>query len=387
MSLRRRALVLAATLLVGGFVHAFLGGCSRGEAEVGTAAEPPLKRVRVAQVAAATGERHLQLSGVLRAERRARLGFPAGGRLVARPVEVGDRVEAGALLARLEDDELRAAREDARGRRRELAARRTQSDTELRRVETLAKAKAATPEELERARADADVLVAAEEAAAARERAADRRWSDARLIAPFAATVTEVLFEPGEVPPAGAPVVALSGDGSLEVALEVPESALKSLEEGAEVSVELPALGAEVRPGRIRSVGRAAAGAGALFPVVVALEPAPTRAAAGMTAEVSLPLGASTALLLPVEAVVDPGGRNPAVFVLRNAPPDGPGDARVERLPVRVGTLGEGGVEITPAGPGSGSDLVAGDRVVVGGQRGLLDGETVLLESRPGDQP
>ncbi len=332
-----------------------------------------LKRVKVAVVEAARTSRELRFSGTTRAARRARLAFSLGGRIVARPVEIGDRVARGQLLARLDDKEVANAVASARAALAEIEARRSQGERDLERAERLAAAKAATREELERAAAAAAALRAAEDAARARLAEAERQLGETRLTAPFAGTVTDVLFEPGELARPGVPVVSLAGDGEIEVEVEVPESVVPRVAAGDAVELRLPVLGGEAVPGRIESVGRTAAGPGRLFPVVATADA--DRLVAGATAELVLKLTNDDALTLPVEAVVDPGGRRPAVFRVVDA---GAGARRVEKVPVEVGALAGdagGAVRITVRG-----ELEAGDLVVVGGQRGLLDGERVEVQ-------
>jgi len=329
------------------------------------ASEPAaLQRVRVAAVEAAEGTREVRLSGVTRASRRAQLAFLTGGRLAERPVEIGDRVRAGQRLARLDDLESRNARDSARAALGELTARRAQSGRELERVRRLAEAKAATAEELEEADTAAEALRAAEDAARARLREAERLLDETVLEAPFDATVTEVLLEPGEHASSGRPVVAVSGTEGVEVEVEVPESLILELEEGREVTVELSALGGERVAGRITSAGRTSPGPGRLFPVIVTLDSG-RRLLPGLTAELVLELGTAELSSLPVEAVINPGGRRPAVLVVK--------DGAVQRVEVEVGSLL--GAEVTVEG-----DLAPGDLVVVAGHRGLLEGEQVVVE-------
>jgi RND family efflux transporter MFP subunit len=343
-----------------------------------------VKRVKVAAVETARDRRELSFSGVVRSARRARLAFSIGGRLVARPVEEGDRVSAGQVLARLDEREIGNAVATAGAAVAELAARRAQSERDRDRAEQLLAAKAATREELEKTAAAVDAVSAAEEAAAARLREAERLLEETALRAPFAGTVTEVHHEPGEFAIAGRPVVTLSGDGELELEVEVPESVIPRVSVGDDAALYLPALGASEILGRVKSLGRTAAGPGRLFPVVVGLPADPEGPAAGMTAELVLRLTSDDALAVPVEAVVNPGGRRPSVFRLVEAG----GAETVEKVAVEVGSLL--GERVTVRGTGSpdggspdgagGGELAAGDLVVVGGQRGLLDGEAVEAE-------
>ena len=327
------------------------------------------KRVEVATVEAAADSRQLRFSGVTRAQRRARLAFPMGGRMIDRPVEVGDRVRQGQVLARLDPREIQNAVATARGTVAELRARRTQAERDRDRTNRLVDAKAATGEELEKVRSGVEALEAAEQAADARLRETERLLGETTLEAPFAGTVTEVLREPGEMALPGSTVVVLSGDGALELEVEVPESVVGHLREGDSATVILPVLGHHSVDGRVVSVGRAARGMGSLFPVRVTLEADSETTGdmlAGATAELVLELSSEGALAVPVEAVVNPGGHRPVVFRVLE---DGNG-SRVEKIEVEIGNLL--GDQVVVHGP-----LTVGDRVVVGGQRGLLDGEAV----------
>jgi len=326
--------------------------------------------VRVAAVETAADHRELRFSGVTRAARRARLAFSIGGRMVDRAVDVGDRVAAGEVLARLDDREPRNAFATARGAVAEVEARRAQAERDLERTRGLVEAKAATAEELEKVRAGLDAVRAAEDAARARLDETRRLLDESVLKAPYAGTVTEVALEPGEYAGPGRMVVDLAGDGDLELEVEVPESVVPHVENGVEAVVEVPLMGRTVT-GRVDSVGRSAAGAGRLFPVVVRI-PAASGVAVGATAELRLALASDDALAVPVEAVVNPGGRQPAVFRLIDG-----GEPRVQRIGVEVGSLLGDQVIVRAEG------LAAGDRVVVGGQRGLLDGEVVDVETTP----
>jgi RND family efflux transporter MFP subunit len=332
------------------------------------AAFSSVKKVRVAAVENAADPRELRFSGITRAAQRARLSFSIGARLAARPVEVGDQVKRGQVLARLDDSEVRNGLATARATLAEAEARRGQMGRDVERVEKLHAAKAATAEELEKTRTGLESLVAAADAAGARVREVERLVGETSLRAPYDGTITEVLAEPGELVGPGRPIFILSGEGDTEVQLEVPESLLGQLLPGAPVPVKVSMLGDRAVNGQIRSLGRSAAGPGQLFPVVVSLDPA-AGVPAGATAELAFRVGESAALAVPVGAVVDPGGRRPAVFKIEKG---GAGEL-VRRVPVEVGSLLGGKVIVAGA-------LAAGDRVVVGGQRGLLDGDAVEVE-------
>jgi RND family efflux transporter MFP subunit len=323
-------------------------------------AAPPLRRVRVDTAVPATAASTLRFPGVVRSERRAALSFSEGGRLVARPVEVGDRIEAGEVVARRETEELIHAADAASAAYTEADTRAGQSLRDLARVRRLVEAKAATPEELEQAEAMAGVRAAAVERAETAVHEARRRLAEACLTAPWSGTVTAVLAEPGEYVAAGAPVVEIAGEGAVEVEVRVPESLLDHLADGDGAVVFLPFADRTVN-GRLKSVGRAASGAGSLFPIVVAL-PSDPALVPGATVEVEVQRRPRSRLTVPLVAVLDPGGARPYLFSVR--------DSRAE--PVAVEVIGLDGDRVAVRG-----DLAAGTPVVVAGHIGLIAGDRV----------
>lgn len=366
-------LIVGLVLLAGAVFLSLGAGCAEsGGAEVERREVAP-RHVETAPVTPATATSTLRFAGSVRPVERAVLAFAVGGRLAARPVEVGDRVGAGARLAILDGEETSHAAAAAEAAHAEAAAVAAQRRRDLDRVRGLAEKKAATAEELEQAEAAAEAAAAAVARAAASRGEARRQSGETALTAPWAGTVTEVWAEPGEYLSKGAPVVALSGDGEMEVEIRVPESLLPDLDAGQAVAVVLPFGGGRVA-GTVTSVGRAAAGAGRLFPVRVAL-PATDRLESnlvpGTTAEVLVEREPKGALSLPLTAVLNPGGERPQVFVVR--------DGRAHAVPVEVATLS--GARVTVE-----ADLSPGDRVVVAGVSRLIDGDAVTETATAADE-
>lgn len=355
--------------MIRGIVGAAFLGAALLLSMAGAAPEPPphsdtVQRVRTVVTEAATEGRRLRFSGVTRAARRAELSFSVPGRLERRPVEVGGRVAAGQVLARLDTVELANAVDAAAASLAEIEARRSQAERERQRVGRLFALEAATAEELEQAQAAGDALEAGRTSAEVRLREARRRLAEGTLRAPYTGTVTDVLAEPGEYLAAGHPVVALSGDGEVEVEVGVPEPLLPHLSPGHPIAVSLPLLRGAEASGRVRSVGRAAVGAGRLFPLVVALGDGPGLVP-GLTAELWVEEPAAGGFAVPVDAVLNPGGSDPAIFLVR-------GGVAV-RVPVTLERLESDRAVVR-------GDLAPGERVVVAGLSGLVDGDRVEVE-------
>jgi multidrug efflux pump subunit AcrA (membrane-fusion protein) len=103
----RQRLSTACLALIATLAAASCGPGAQPEAE-------PIRPVRVVTVEKREGGETVSLTGRIQAEDNVSLSFRVGGRMVARTVNVGDRVEAGQVIARIEPDQaenaLRAAR-------------------------------------------------------------------------------------------------------------------------------------------------------------------------------------------------------------------------------------------------------------------------------------
>lgn len=352
------------TILIGSTILAVAVVLAAWPADPGPAAPAPRAQrrpVQVAEVLQTSSSRTLRLPGVTRARERAALGFVVPARLAERPVELGDAVHSGQVLARLDEREFRLAERSAAAAVSELQVRLAQARRDRDRVERLAAARAATTEELEQAAAATDALQAAYEAAAAQRDESRRLLSETTLVAPFDGTVTAIHLEPGEWAGPGVPVVELAGSGGVEVRVDVPESARRAVAVGSTAVVVLPLAGSRA-VGRVGSLAAAAPISGGLFPAVVELQPSPG-VVAGLAAQVVLELESGAALTVPLAAVLDSGSSRPAVFRIA--------DGRAQRLEVVPGELVGDRVTVRAAG------LAAGDRVAVTGHTALVDGDPV----------
>ena len=102
----QRILAVFATIALG----LLAGACDRQEKQ----AEAPVRPVRVITVTEQQAGETVTLSGVVEAKTEVDLAFRIGGRMIKRFVNVGDRVEAGQLIAQLdsqdEENAVRAAK-------------------------------------------------------------------------------------------------------------------------------------------------------------------------------------------------------------------------------------------------------------------------------------
>ena len=159
-------------------------GCISGaDANAAARADAP---VRVATVAPAPETRRVVAHGVTRSTQRGAVGFVEGGRLVARPVELGDVVEPGQVLARLDPAPYRHQAQAARAQVRQLEAQLFALDADQQRLGALTLGQSVSQGELDRITAQANAVRAsldAARAAAAEGRARVLWWGGKRRAA------------------------------------------------------------------------------------------------------------------------------------------------------------------------------------------------------------
>ncbi len=300
-------------------------------------------------------------SGVTRSRHRAVLSFTVPARVVERRVEAGERVREGDVLARLDDREFRNALDLAQASVAECEAQYEQAGRDRQRLQRLADDDVVPVSELERVSTRESALAASLEAARARLKEARRRLDETVLEAPFGGTIAGLHIQAGEWAVPGRPAFELTGDGEVELQVEVPEATVSHLHAGLAVTVELPFAGGRKVAGRITSVAHSAMGAGRLFPVVVDLDPDPG-ITAGLTARLRVELTSQGVLAVPLAAVVNPGASQPYLFLYRQG--------RVIRRSVEVSGIVDDRIIVNGA-------IAEGDRVVTSGQSQLADGDRV----------
>ena len=168
-------------------------------------------------------------------------------------VEVGDRVQAGDVLAVLDLDRLRLQRDLAAAAEREMAAQVESARSQLakrvqalERLEAIRESAAFSQARYDDAVQDAATgrsAVAAAAAGLARARAslriAEDELADGQVTAPYDGVVTTRHTEVGAYVAVGAPVVTLLNENDLEIEADVPYNRISGLAPGSAVTIAL----------------------------------------------------------------------------------------------------------------------------------------------------
>ena len=293
-------------------------------------------------------------SGTVQARRQAELSFRVGGKVVARPVDVGAQVKAGQVLAMLDPSDLHNGALAADGATMAAQADFDRTRAEFARYDQLGRG---SPAYLP---AEYDTRVAAMRMAAARLTQAQRQSDLARdqaaygtLTADADGIVTALPIELGQVVGAGQTVASVAHTAETEIVADVPEGRIAGVHPGEAVSVALwSAPGAPVA-GHVREVGARADAASRTFQVRISVPGMPPAASLGMTASVTFQQPSAAVAVLPVSALVDRAG-TPSVWVLD------PARGRASLHPVQVAFYREAMVALL-------SGVAPGEQVVTAG--------------------
>lgn len=354
------AVVLIAVALVAAW-FAFTSGNDAGAAAEGEAAASiPSVTVVVPSPEAVVAT--ISANGTIAARREMPIGVVGeGGRVERVLVEPGQWVDAGQTLAVIDRSvqsqqaaalaaQIRVAKADA-----ELA------QAELARAEQLVSRGFISKADMDRKRATRD-------AANARVRVAEAQYAEAKarngrlnIAAPAAGLVLTREVEPGQVVGAGSGVLfRLARGGQMEMMAQLSEGDLQRVDVGTRATVTpvgtnlniagevwqvSPVIDRETRQGMVRIA----------LPYSDALRP-------GGFADARLIAGSGKAPLLPESAVLSGAEGNYVLIVDK--------DNKVQRRPVKVGTVSDAGVAIA-------SGLTGTERVVVLAGAFLNPGDTV----------
>lgn len=340
---------------------ALVSGCFEEE-EAEPAEARPVRIVVVEETA--IGET-ATLAGTIESQVQVDLAFRIGGRMTERAVAVGDTIEAGQFLARLdptdEENGLRAAEANLAAAEAQLAEARSNYDRQRQLYDRGFLARAG----LERAEAALNTAASQADAAAAQFGISTRRLNDTVLYADAPGVVTAVGAEPGEVVAGGRMIVQVARDGGLDAVFDVPAALIETSPSDPEITVALSQTPTVSARGRVREVAPRADAQTGTFRVRVGLIDPPAELRLGSTVTGRAVFGQANVVEIPATALTASDGK-PSVWVVD------PAAATVELRPIEVSRY-------LPATVIVADGLAPGDMVVTAGVQALRPGQKVRV--------
>ena len=349
---------LLATAAVGA---AFLSGCQKPPP-----AEPPPVRPVLSMLVAPATSGQLALAGTVQPRVQTAFGFRVLGRLIARPVNVGDIVEAGQVLAAIDPVALKLATQAAEADLTNNAAQLANATGVEERQAALLKSNATTQalyDAAEQAKATAQAGVARAQAALNKSR---EQFGYAILKSDFAGVVTGVGAEIGQTVSPGQTVVNVAEPSQRDAVIDVPDSLASALTLGEQFTVAQQLDSSIQAQGKVREIAPEADAATRTRRMKIALENPPQTFRLGSTITASLASGAPPFVRLPASAILEKDGR-----------------AQVWIVDSQSSTVALRDVTITKTNDDS-VDVLTGlepaMRVVTAGVHSLVEGQKVKIE-------
>jgi len=323
-----------------------LAGCgAKPENTQGEASNLPVATVQVKTIENQPHVNTEAVVGTVQAKLHATLEAKVSGHIERLPVELGQQVKAGELLALLGSSELKARFDQAE-------ASQEQAKRNWDRISALFHQQAATRAEYDDAQAQKRVA----DAAVAEAKA---MLDYAKVVAPFDGVVTKKWVDVGDLASPGKPLVDIEDTSQLRVQADVPDVIASHVQQGDRITVRVDTLDGNLT-GTVAEISPAADPIAHTFRIKADL-PANSGLRSGQFARLEVPVGESKALLVPDAAVVQRGQMEILFVVVK-----GHAQLRLVKTGRHVGDQ----MEIL-------SGLDAGDTVVIQGASQLTDGQPV----------
>jgi RND family efflux transporter MFP subunit len=279
---------------------------------------PPTSQAR--PVRAATVERGAEgetvsLTGHIRAKDQASLAFRLDGRMIERPVSVGDVLKTGQVVARLDPQIQQNGLNTAQANLASVEALLVQARLTFGRQQQLVKDGWTSRAKFDEARQKLESIQAQVDAAQAQVRTAQEQLSYTVLSADGPGVVTAVGAEPGEVVHAGKMVVELARQGGRDAVFDVPEQLMRTGPRDPLVQIALTNDPTVRATGRVREVAPEADATTRTWQVKVGIIDPPQGMQLGSTVTGRIKLAAPPGVEVPSSALTEANGR-PAVWVV-----------------------------------------------------------------------
>ena len=348
-------------LLLAGLATALLAAC-QPEAETAT---PQVRPVRTVTVVKRDAGETVSYTGRIQAENETRLAFRISGRMVERPINVGDHVEPGQVVAKLEpQDELNALR-TAQASVAAAQGQLNQAQSNYDRQKTLLARDIASRAQFEQAESAMKTARAQLDTAEAQLKAAKDRVSYTELRVDAGGTVVTTGAEPGEVVQAGQMIIRVARKDGRDAVFDVPAQLLRSAPSNPVITVSLTDDAAVTATGRVREVSPQADPVTRTFEVKVGLTDPPAAMRLGSTVVGRMKLDTAPVIEIPATALTE-SDRRPAVWVVD------PKDMTVSLRNVEV-------ARNDPATVAIAEGLDSGEIVVTAGTQALHPGQKTRL--------
>ncbi len=319
----------------------FLASCGGETTKNETQTETVKKNVKVEEVRLTPVDQLSTFTATVEANTVNNIAPAMGGRIRSIHVDVGSRVGKGQTVVTMD-----AANYSQQQTQLATLKRDYERYLELYNVGGISK------QQLDQVKAQLDVA----------QTALNNLGENTRLTSPINGVVTVRNYDPGDMA-GGQPILIIENINPVKVIINVSESFYSQVVKGMPAKVQVDALSDEVFEGKVSLIHPTLNPVSHTFPVEIEVNNSDQRLRPGMFSRVTMNFGTNDRPLVPDMAVLKQTGSNDRyVFVEK--------DGKAVYTLVQLGTRIEDKYEIV-------SGLSAGDRVIVQGNAGLIDGTEV----------
>jgi membrane fusion protein, multidrug efflux system len=357
--------VLRNALLISTF-PALLAAC-QPEVE---AAAPEARPVRTVTVEKREAGVPITLTGRIEAEKEVALAFRIAGRILENSAKLGDQVQPGQVVARLESQNERNALRTAQANLAAAQGQLTQARNHFERQDTLLKQGWTTRVNHDQAKQAQQTAQSQVDAAEAQLKAAHDLVSFTELKADAPGVLTAIGPRAGEVVQAGQMIVRAARQDGRDAIFDVPAQLIRSAPSDPQIAVSLTDDPTVTARGRVREVAPQANPVTRTFEIKVGLTDPPSAMRLGATVTGRMEIESVPLIEIPATALTK-SNRQPAVWIVD------PSSRVVSIRNVDV-------LRFDPATVALSGGLDAGEIVVTAGVQALHPGQKVrLLGSEP----
>ncbi len=352
-----KRLIITITVIFLSAVLVLLPGCEKKQKKE---VKPVVRPVKTMTVKSSLQPEVITLPGRVRAAKRSELSFKVSGPLFRLPIEEGQVVKKGDLIAQILPRDFQVALDAAK-------ARAVEAENQYNRYKDLYARRQV-------AKADFDRYKAARDIARAELEDAENAREDSYLRAPYNGVIAKRYVQNFEKVQAKQPIALLQSIEELEILVDVPELTMATLRRNssAEVDVSFDAIPGMTFPIKIKEYSTQADLATGTYQVVFSLnQPKEATILPGMTAQVSGTLikHSDDPDIIKIPAIAVLNGADKASYVWQFKP-----DSKtVHKIKIEVGSI-EGSNDIIVKKGLKGDEIL-----VIAGLTKLSEGQHVRL--------
>ncbi len=322
--------------------------------------------VQVATVETKKLARSVDGSATIRPHRTVTVSAEIPGQVVAIFVDEGLTVETEDLLARINDTDIRLQLDEARSAVSKDRVDLAKEDFE--RTQSLFDQGVVSRALVDQSNSRYLTLDSAYRSAQAKIRQLQEQLRKASIRAPISGRVATRSVNQGEFVAPGSPMVIIENMQEVLAVLEVPDRDIVKVQPGQAVEAATDAFPDRVFRGVVDSTATAAHPVTRTFKVEARIDNRDGSLRSGMIAGLRILLDESRALVVPIEALIDRGETEAAVFVAA--------DGLAERRSVVLGERWDREVEVL-------NGLASGDEVIIAGMERLAHGQSIQVYRKP----